>query len=458
MKGPKEKIVVVDDEDLIRSWLAEKLRTAGYAVEVAATGSEARDLVLSDSPALMLLDLRLPDGSGVDFLREFLDLDRELVVILVTAYGEIGTAVEAVKAGAFDFVEKPVQIDSLLLSIRQGLETRRLHRKVAVLEEQHRWRFANVDLVGRSPALEEIVDTVHKVAAADTTTVLLQGESGTGKDLVARAIHAQSGRRDQPFLEINCTALPENLVESELFGHERGAFTDARSRKKGLAELANGGTLFLDEIGDMPVTMQTKLLRFLQDSTFKRVGGTSNITVDVRVIAATNRDLDRLVEIGNFRTDLYFRLKVVPIHIPPLRERREDILPLAQFFLDQLCGELRRRPVALGESAVPLLEAYSWPGNVRELRNVLERVLILDHKDVIEAEDLPIEPDSAPAPRQDATRPFALPPEGIRLEDVERDLVRQAMLQATGNVTKAAKLLGISRDTLRYRLEKHSER
>ena len=458
MSAERELIVVVDDEELIRSWLGESLRAAGHEVEMASTGAEALDLVMEANPALMLLDLRLPDGDGIQLLQQYREIDRDLVIVIVTAYGEIGTAVEAVKAGAYDFVEKPVQIESLLLTIEKGLEKRRLRQTVAVLQEEHRWRFANVDLVGRSAAMKAIVGTVEKVAAAETAAVLLQGETGTGKDLVARAIHAQSDRRDYPFLEINCTALPENLVESELFGHERGAFTDANARKKGLAELAHRGTLFLDEIGDMPAATQAKVLRFLEDSTFRRVGGTRDIKVDVRIIAASNRDLDRMVEIGGFRLDLYYRLKVVPIYIPPLRERREDIVPLALFFIEQLARDLKRERAILTDSAAQLLESYAWPGNVRELHNVLERVLILEDLREIEADNLPIEiHEPAPAAGK-AAGLFALPDDGLRLEDVERDLIRQAMVRTLGNVTRAADLLGLSRDTLRYRLAKFAER
>jgi transcriptional regulator with PAS, ATPase and Fis domain len=297
---------------------------------------------------------------------------------------------------------------------------------------------------------------VEKVAGAESAAVLLTGESGTGKDLVARAIHAHSVRADQPFLEINCSALPENLVESELFGHERGAYTDARSRKQGLAELADGGTLFLDEVGDMPAATQAKVLRFLEDSKFKRVGGTTDIRVDARVIAATNHDLDKMVETGAFRSDLFFRLKVVPIHIPPLRERRDDIAPLALFFIEQLSRDLKREPATLSESALHLLESYAWPGNVRELRNVLERVLILGELGEIRAEDIPVEM-RVPFPASTlGVHLCELPPEGLRMEDVETDLMRQALVRTSGNVTRAADLLGLSRDTLRYRLDKYS--
>ncbi len=285
--------------------------------------------------------------------------------------------------------------------------------------------------------------------------MLLEGESGTGKDLIARAIHARSGRRDQTFLEINCTALPEQLVESELFGHERGAFTDARARKKGLFELADGGTLFLDEMGDMPLGSQAKLLRFLEDAKFKRVGGIADIRVDVRIIAATNRDLAALVEQGMFRDDLYFRLKVVPILIPPLRERKEDIAPLANYFVDTLSLDLRREPAALSASAVDVLESYSWPGNVRQLRNVLERVLILEDTAEIRPHHLPAEIRRPETRFASAGHVFELPPDGLSFVDVERDLIEQALERTEGNITRAAELLGLTRDTIRYRLEKH---
>jgi DNA-binding NtrC family response regulator len=447
-------ILVVDDEELIQVWMGERLRAAGYAVATASTGVEALKLVTEFNPGLMLLDLRLPDGDGIQLLEGFREIDRELVVIIVTAYGEIQTAVEAVKAGAYDFVEKPVEFDSLLLTIEKGLEKRRLRQEVAVLREQHRWRFANIDLVARSPVMEGIIKTVEKVAKAESATVLLSGESGTGKDLVARAIHAWSPRADHPFLEVNCSALPENLVESELFGHERGAFTDARARKQGLAELADGGTLFLDEVGDMPTNTQPKVLRFLEDSRFKRVGGTKDVRVDVRVITATNQDIHQMVESGAFRSDLYFRLKVVPIHIPPLRERPEDIEPLALLFVEQLSRDLKRDSVGLTESALRLLEAYRWPGNVRELRNVLERVLILEDVREIQPEHLPPEIHEQNNASRDGAGIRQLPLTGLRLEDVERDLIRQALARTQGNVTRAAGLLGISRDTLRYRLTK----
>lgn len=448
-------LAVVDDDELTRTWLIEHLGAAGYTVHGAGSGREALAVMERASPALMLLDLRLPDGDGLELLSRFRELDQELVVVIVTAYGEIETAVQAVKAGAYHFLQKPPDLDDLLITIDKGLETRRLRQRVTVLSEQQSWQFADIRVVGRSAVLRSLVEAVGKVARAGRATVLLRGESGTGKDLLARVIHAQSDRRDQPFLQVNCTALPEHLVESELFGHERGAFTDARERKKGLAELADGGTLLLDEIGDMPLAAQAKLLQFLEDSRFKRVGGTTDVTVDVRVIAATNRSLESAMADGAFRSDLFYRLNVVPITIPPLREHPDDVAPLAEHFVRQLARDLKRDPPRLTPDALRVLEGYVWPGNVRELRNVLERALILEETLEIRPEHLPAELSAHVTAPDDAAALLTLPPEGVELTNVELGLIRQALARTDGNVTQAAKLLGLTRDTLRYRMEKH---
>ncbi len=447
-------IVVVDDEELLRTWLRENLVGVGYAVETAGTGEEALRLVENTDPGVVLLDLRLPDADGLDLLARFREHDRDLIVIIVTAYGEVETAVEAVKSGAYDFLEKPVDLEKLFIIIEKGLETRRLRQQIATFRVQHRWLFANVELVGRSPAMQEIAEAVEKVARAGSTAVLLEGESGVGKDLVARAIHAQSDRRDFPFLEINCTALPEHLAESELFGHERGAFTDARERKKGLFELAHRGTLFLDEMGDMPLGSQAKILRFLEDARFRRVGGTADIQVDVRVIAATNRDLERLVDQGEFRSDLYFRLSVVPIRIPPLRERPEDVAPLAHYFVERLARELRHGPVSISDSAMEAFEGYAWPGNVRQLRNFLERILIMEETDEILPSHLPFETRGPQTVDGGVGRMYELPRNGLNFQVLERNLIEQALERTGGNVTRSAELLGLTRDALRYRMEK----
>ncbi|HET7038583.1 MAG TPA: sigma-54 dependent transcriptional regulator [Gemmatimonadales bacterium] len=450
----RRQILVVDDEKLIRVWLEAHLGDAGYEITLAPDAAGARAAFAHRPPDAVLLDLRLPDGSGMDLLREFHEADPDLVAIMLSAHGDITTAVEAVKLGAYHFLEKPPKLEDLLVTLEKGLETRALRRTVSGLRRQAGWQFAGVEVVGRSAAIARVVELVGKVAASEGTTVMLRGESGVGKEVVAQAIHARSGRRDFPFLEINCTALPETLLESELFGHERGAFTDAKERKQGLLELADRGTVLLDEIGDLPSGAQAKLLRFLEARTFKRVGGVRDITVDVRVIASTNRDLEAAVRDGSFRRDLFFRLNVIPIVIPPLRERPEDVEPLARFFLDRLTTALRRAPRAIGKDALAMLERYAWPGNVRELKNVIERAVILEEHREILPEHLPDE--LKPGGRALDLEPgFRLPAAGIDLESLERDLIRQALEQARGNKTRAAALLGLTRDTLRYRLEKY---
>ncbi len=448
-------ILVVDDEKLIRVWLDAHLGDAGYNVILADTAQSAREAYQISSPEAVLLDLKLPDGSGMDLLREFLDVDEQLVAMMLTAHGDINTAVEAVKLGAYHFLEKPPKLEDVLITLEKGLETRALKRTVTALRRQAGWQFAGVQIVGRSEAMQQVVRLVGKVAASEGTTVLLRGESGTGKEVVAQAIHAQSARSESPFLEINCTALPETLLESELFGHEKGAFTDARERKQGLMELADRGTVLLDEIGDLPGGAQAKLLRFLETRTFKRVGGVRDISVDVRIIASTNRDLEAGLGDGSFRRDLFYRLNVFPILIPPLRERPEDVEPLAKHFLDQLTTAMRRAGRVLSKDAIRMLERYAWPGNVREVRNVIERAVILEESVEILPEHLPDELRLGMR-AADLVPGYRLPAGGVNLEQLEKDLLTQALEQARGNKTRAAELLGLSRDTLRYRLEKYS--
>jgi len=450
----KPLVLVVDDEKLIRVWLEAHVSDAGYHVLLAEDAATARETFQSSPPDAVLLDLKLPDGDGMELLREFMDADDQLVAVMLTAHGDINTAVEAVKLGAYHFLEKPPKLEDLLITLEKALETRTLKRTVSGLRRQAGWQFAGVEIVGRSQAMQRVVDLVGKVAQSEGTTVLVRGESGVGKEVVARAIHARSERAEFPFLEINCTALPENLLESELFGHEKGAFTDARERKQGLLELGDRGTVLLDEIGDLPAGAQAKLLRFLETRTFKRVGGVRDITVDVRIVASTNRDLEVAVADRSFRRDLFYRLNVFPIVIPPLRERAEDVEPLAKFFLENMSQTMRRPARTITKDALRMLERYAWPGNVREVRNVVERAVILQEGAEILPEHLPDELrlgsralDLAPGLR--------LPPGGVDLEQLEKDLIQQALDQAKGNKTRAASLLGLTRDTLRYRLEKY---
>jgi DNA-binding NtrC family response regulator len=447
-------VLVVDDENLIRVWLQAQLEEAGYQVTLAEDAASAREAFADNPPDAALLDLKLPDGNGLELLEELMEVDPNAVAVILTAHGDIETAVEAVKLGAYHFLEKPPKLEDLLITIEKGLEARTLKRTVSGLRRQAGWQLSGVEIVGRSAAMKRIVELVNRVAASEGSTVLLRGESGVGKEVVARAVHAQSARAEFPFLEINCTALPETLLESELFGHERGAFTDARERKLGLLELADRGTVLLDEIGDLSPGSQAKLLRFLETRTFKRVGGVRDIKVDVRVVASTNRDLEAAVRDGAFRQDLFYRINVVPITIPPLRERPEDVAPLVNFFLESMTTELRRPARSISDAAFKMLERYAWPGNVRELRNVIERTLILEEASEILPDHLPDELSLGKGAASLAPG-LKLPAGGVNLEELEKDLILQALTQARGNKTKAATLLGMSRDTLRYRLDKY---
>jgi len=463
-----ERILVVEDEKLIRMTLKDRLHKIGYQVVEAETGAAALELL--DDIDLVLLDLRLPDMSGIDVLRQIRERSLDVAVILLTAYSSIDSAVEAMKLGAFDYLNKPVNHDDLLARIAKALETTELRREVRRHRGEQERLYGAANIVGGSRPMQHVLVLVGKIAESAASTVLIQGDSGTGKDLVAKAIHYSSDRRDKPFMNITCSALTETLLESELFGHEKGSFTDARQTKKGLLELADGGTVFLDEIGDMGLQLQAKLLRFLEEKTFKRVGGVRDIRVDVRVIAATNRDLERAVQEGAFREDLYYRLKVIPIYLPALRERREDIPDLVRHFVDQFNREFKKNTERLTPEAMDCLVRYDWPGNVRELRNVIERTMILESRRELDVTDLPEElvhaaaadpagdePDPAAAPAGDGAphRPrFVLPPAGVSLREVERDLVRQALEQAHGNQSRAGRLLGISRDALRYKMKK----
>jgi DNA-binding NtrC family response regulator len=449
------KVLIVEDEKLIRWSLRERLEKEGYEVDEAESGRDALSKVDGAEYDLVLLDYRLPDVSGLELLKEISRRDTDTLVIMMTAYSTVNNAVEAMKLGAYDYINKPFNMDELVLTIEKALETTSLRREIKVLRRQQKERFGSKQMIGTSPEMLEVFNLIDRVSQSDTTTVLLQGESGTGKDLVAKVIHARSRRAAKPFMTITCSALPENLLESELFGHEKGAFTDAKAEKMGLLQLADGGTVFLDEIGDMPLPLQAKLLRFLEEKAFKRVGGVRDYVVDVRAIAATNKDLEVEVREQRFRNDLYYRLKVVPIHLPPLRERRGDIPPLAKLFMDGFNRDLKKNVQSISDEAMEIMMRYSWPGNVRELRNVIERSILLGSGDEIAVEDLPAEMrEGTEAVPGSGSAYLKLTEAGIDFTRLERELVEQALGLAKGNQTRAAKLLGMNRDQIRYRIEK----
>jgi DNA-binding NtrC family response regulator len=470
---PAEKILIVDDEKLVRWTLRQKCHEWGYQVLEAETGTAGLRLIHSETPDLVLLDVRLPDITGLQVMEQLKQSgEMPRAVIMITADARVDDVKSALKLGAYDFVEKaPDFHDALDVTIKNALEATRLRSEVETLRGEVRRRSGFHDVIGVSNKMTELMVFVRKIAASEATTILIQGESGTGKDLIAKAIHYQSRRQDKPFVAINCSAIPETLMEAELFGHERGAFTDAKAMKRGLFESADGGTLFLDEIGELSPLLQAKLLRVLEDQVIRRVGGVRDMQVDVRVIAASNRDLEKAVQEGTFRQDLYYRLAIISVFLPSLRDRKEDILPLVSFFMSHYNRKFRKEIKGITEETSKLLHKHDWPGNVRELKNAIERAMILEDEETLRPEYLPFavgkrsagmtafEASSGGNGSKELANGRALPklsiPDGgTSLEEVERTFVEMALAQANGNQTQAARLLDISRDALRYKLKK----
>jgi DNA-binding NtrC family response regulator len=450
----RARLLVVDDEQTQREMLGKILGRAGFAVETASDGNQALALLRQQTFDLLLTDQRMPGMDGLELLEQVQRLDTRLPVVLMTAYGTVSTAVEAMKRGAADYLTKPFERDELLLVVDKAIRQRQLEDEVVSLHGVLKDRSQLGNIIGVSPAMQELYSLIERVSFADVP-VLITGESGTGKELVARAVHQRSTRTSGPFVALNCGAVPEGLLESEFFGHERGAFTGAVRAHAGRFEQAHGGTLFLDEIGTMRVDLQAKLLRALQEQEIQRLGAAETRSVDVRILAATGENLEEAIQKKLFREDLYYRLNVVPIHLPPLRDRREDIPLLVQHFLDAAAAKFSREAPQITPEAMECLQAYPWPGNVRELQNCMERLLVLTRDPKVTPDDLPPNLRDGVDPTTIGSNGFDLPADGVRLQDLERHLIHQALKRCNGNLRPAARLLGISYKTLQYRVRKH---
>jgi two-component system response regulator AtoC len=457
----RSTILIVDDERTLARSIKLFLADHGYDAEVAESGERALELLEDLRPDLVFLDVCLPGLSGVELLKRIKDYDPNIAVIIMTAYGSIEGAVEAIKLGAFDYLKKPIDLDELRLFADRALEASRLRQELTYYKQRESRELPLKGIIAKCQAMREVVARIQQIAALEETPpILITGETGTGKGLVARTIHTQSRRASASFIEVNCTALPGTLMEAELFGYERGAFTDAKESKMGLFEAAGGGFLFLDEVGDIELSLQGKLLRAIEERTVRRVGGLRDRRVDVRLVAATHRDLESEVKAGRFRKDLYYRLAVITIDLPPLRERGEDILLLAEHFLSGFNAKYGKAIREIDDRAARSLLEYPWPGNVRELSHVIERAVLWSPGGRLELEQLPLSHAAAgkfsgPQPAGDVPHLFdSLPTEGIALAEWERSLIERALRQAGGNQTKAARLLGVTRDTLRYRMKK----
>ena len=451
----KTRILVVDDDDNLRWVVQTQLEDAGYEVDTAADGAAALTAIQASRPSLVLTDLKMPGISGLELLEKIRADEPDLPVIMMTAFGTIQNAVGAVKSGAYDYLTKPIDHDELILAIRRALDHTHLMQEVRALRESLDRKYGFENIIGHSEALVSVLEMAGRAARSDST-ILIRAETGTGKELLAKAIHFNSLRKDKPFVTINCGAIPRELLESELFGHVKGSFTGAMANKKGRIELADGGTLFLDEIGEMPPELQVKLLRLVQQGEIEKVGATQPVHVDVRIVAATHRDLKAMIEDGTFREDLYYRLAVIPLSLPPLRERAEDIPDLVQHFFIRTKERVGRPDAVLPPSLMRYFQNYRWPGNIRELENVIERIVVLSREEEITVSDLP---DFL---RQEHvsvdTLQLNLPPQGISLEAIEKELIERALNKFNWNQTHTAKYLDISRKALMYRMEKHGIR
>jgi Nif-specific regulatory protein len=446
-----EKILVVDDDQGIRFFLGEVLKKKKYEVDTASSAEQALNKVKKDNYSLIILDVRLPGISGIEVIKRLKELDSAVPIIVMTAYGSKELAVQAVQEGAYDFFVKPIKLEEFLIILRRAMEKRQLQREVSKLEESLKKKYDFENIAGASGPMQEVFALVKKVAGTDSS-VIIYGESGTGKELIAQAIHTHSLRKDKPFVKLNCVAIPEGLLESELFGHEKGSFTGAIAQKAGKFELANGGTIFLDEIGDMTLPTQAKILRVLQEKEFERVGGTKTIKVDVRVIAATNKNLQKAVEEKAFREDLFFRLNVVPIYLPPLRERKGDIPLLVEHFLKETREKVKKKILGVSQEALELLMEYPWPGNVRELENCIERAAVIVEGDLITKDCLPIYVTTHEGQKVQSESNGSI--DGA-LANIEKKLILEALEKVGGVQVKAAKLLGITERSLWHRIKKY---
>jgi len=449
-------IAVVDDDKGIREALQELLVGHDHYVQLFGNAEDAIRYIRTEEPDLVLLDMQLPGMDGLECLRRIKAHNDEIVVVIITGHADISTAVTAMKLGAWDYIRKPFNLDEIILTIRKAVEKKHKDEQIAYLQKEKDHRLGFNEIIGQSSQIKEVFRFIRQVADSARTTVLIRGETGTGKELVARAIHYNSQRAQKPFIEINCSAFQETLLEAELFGYEQGAFTGASHRKKGLLEVAHQGTFFLDEIGDMDIGLQAKLLRVLEEQKFRRVGGTREINVDCRIISATSRDIDKLVREEKFREDLFYRLNVASVAIPPLRQREGDVLVLAQHFLKLFNAEFKKNVKGISKPVEKMLLWHSWPGNVRELKNVIERAVLFEKSKLLTAESVNLfGRDVQPRPMSwAALDECVIPPDGVSLTEVERSLIENALSTANGNQTRAAKLLKISRETLKYRMKK----